>query len=1486
MKYYVYLIISFFFIFNSNIFSQVRRFTPEPEKFLKEVQSCIAEADKSKAKIFIKKFEPLWFGDFFTPDVKAYVYASANLMGDKALRVRPDYMSYFNTIFYYAEAGVDVKTIEDWHYVLDKVVNKLSKKRISNFLKTSENLFKDKSIFIAGTTKGSTVWKTSNLDFEITYEKIPVIHFKKTDLKCFSKNDSSIIYGTSGDFRPLTNIWLGNSGKIDWQRAKLDKTKFYAEIKDYNISLKSANIIVDSALFYSSYFPDAPVLGKLTEKVISNLGYKKVKYPSFESYDKRLFIPDIFPGVNYDGGFSIKGRNLFGTGSIEKLAKITFKYNDEDFFFAESINFIINDEGFSSSRAKIKFLIEDDSIVHPAVALNFSNKIKTLTANRGEMGISAAPFFNSFHMLDMYPQSMTWKLGTPIIDFHPTKGTSDNVGALFASLNFFDSKVYEKLTRETGNPLIKLKKFSKEYGDVSFPDVELANFLRVSVTDLQFLLFELTEYGFINYDSDQKIITCSQKLFNYIDSRSGKKDFDKIIIQSNAKTNAQLSLSSLDLKINGVNRVALSLAKKVWIKPANNQLLVKKNRDMIFDGFINAGKTQYYGSGFSFLYDDFKLNLTKCDSMLIWANHKESKKPGQLRWVPSYIESISGFIQIDGPNNKSGRDTSMHPFPKLHVNVDSYVYYDDPSIQNGIYSRDDFMFVINPFVMDSLDKFTNDGLSLGGTFKSGGIFPDFMDSLSIQKDYSLGFIRRTPKDGFNIYNQLANFDNEISLSNEGLKGSGSIAFFTSTALSEKITFFPDSLSAIAHTYTNEKKEDDPEIPLVKGKDCRVKYLPKDNLLVAKSIEDRFIFFDNDDANLAGEITLGYDGMVGNGIMKFGKGEVQSYLYTYETDAILADTADFRLISSDTDMDALSFSTQNLNARVDFATRVGEFISNSGESFVTFPENEYICYMDKFNWYMDNDDLEMENSKQAVADINIDTDLDLASSNFYSINPDQDSLNFGSSKARFDVRRKKLTCTEIKFIKVADSRIIPDSGSIVIRKKARIETLENAKIITNDVTKYYEIYDSKVDINTRHDYVGSGTYDYVDENENKQQIYFSELRPDSTDQTFGSADIEEDKGFKLSPNYDFKGKVNLASTIKNLEFSGQFKLIHNCDNLPRQWVDFTSNIDPLAVLIPISKDTISKTDDPERIYSGVMFNTTDSVSLYTSFLSSKSNPGHKDLINATGFLKYNDEDKEYQLSNMAKLSEYKLPGSYVSLSTETCRIKADGEFDMGVDLDQLYVRPEGEIKFNPKKWSTDIKSSTIIEFPFSEPALDKMSKAILEFPDLRPLDIDNSYYEKSLRELVGIDKSDKMISELTINGKIKKFPEELEVPMFFGDVRYRWNPDRKAYISYGKIGISNIKKKQIMKYVTGKIVVSKRITGNEIIVYLELDDKNHYYFNYKRGLMQVYSTNEEFNTEISETKKDETKFKVKDMEDFQFMLGSEKQVKSFKSTFMD
>ena len=98
------------------------------------------------------------------------------------------------------------------------------------------------------------------------------------------------------------------------------------------------------------------------------------------------------------------------------------------------------------------------------------------------------------------------------------------------------------------------------------------------------------------------------------------------------------------------------------------------------------------------------------------------------------------------------------------------------------------------------------------------------------------------------------------------------------------------------------------------------------------------------------------------------------------------------------------------------------------------------------------------------------------------------------------------------------------------------------------------------------------------------------------------------------------------------------------------------------------------------------------------------------------------------------------------------------------------------------------------FILVQTALEQLAKSIIEFPQLRSLDYQNSYFEKALSEFTSKDESNEMISSLNINGKIKKFPEKLDVPIFLGDIRYRWNSSRKAYVSYGDIGIANINKK--------------------------------------------------------------------------------------------
>ena len=69
----------------------------------------------------------------------------------------------------------------------------------------------------------------------------------------------------------MTSTWKGSKGRLTWERAGLAKGEVYAEIKGYEIGMKSAGFTADSALFSSKYFKE-PILGKVSEYVLSNRG--------------------------------------------------------------------------------------------------------------------------------------------------------------------------------------------------------------------------------------------------------------------------------------------------------------------------------------------------------------------------------------------------------------------------------------------------------------------------------------------------------------------------------------------------------------------------------------------------------------------------------------------------------------------------------------------------------------------------------------------------------------------------------------------------------------------------------------------------------------------------------------------------------------------------------------------------------------------------------------------------------------------------------------------------------------------------------------------------------------------------------------------------------------------------------------------------------------------------------------------------------------
>jgi len=127
----------------------------------------------------------------------------------------------------------------------------------------------------------------------------------------------------------------------------------------------------------------------------------------------------------------------------------------------------------------------------------------------------------------------------------------------------------------------------------------------------------------------------------------------------------------------------------------------------------------------------------------------------------------------------------------------------------------------------------------------------------------------------------------------------------------------------------------------------------------------------------------------------------------------------------------------------------------------------------------------------------------------------------------------------------------------------------------------------------------------------------------------------------------------------------------------------------------------------------------------------------------------------------------------------------------------------------------------------------------------------------LAELLGREKANDLISEYSL-GKFKKMPKELEHTIMFTDLKFSWNTITQSYIADTLLGVGSIGKEYVNKLVPGYMEIVKKRSGDIISIYFELTGNVWYYFSYTRGIMQVVSSNEEFNTVIKTLKPDQRK----------------------------
>ena len=353
-------------------------------------------------------------------------------------------------------------------------------------------------------------------------------------------------------------------------------------------------------------------------------------------------------------------------------------------------------------------------------------------------------------------------------------------------------------------------------------------------------------------------------------------------------------------------------------------------------------------------------------------------------------------------------------------------------------------------------------------------------------------------------------------------------------------------------------------------------------------------------------------------------------------------------------------------------------------------------------------------------------------------------------------------------------------------------------------------------------------------------------------------------------------------MKNLTYDGGFRPLTDCFRNNRWWVKFNSEIDPKNIQLPVSSPL--QDIHNEKLLVGMGYSNAENK-IYSGFFTKKQYFNDSVLISVDGILTYNENNSVFLVSTPEKL---KTPGgtsNALSLSTEQCLFHSEGKINLNLSSGPLKMETFGGLTHYVIPDSVNGRVAIAFNFPFSEAAQEKLTLQMQSI-NLNGITVATTPYYNAMKTLMGQKDFDKIKSDLELLGKFKKFPEELIRTIFLADITLKWDSANKSWVSFGPIGIGNIGKVQVNRYATGIIEFTKKKNGDEFTIYLELTKNDWYFFNYRNNILQVLSSNLEFNDLIMNAQKSKSEQnRVDDLaKGFRYIISTDRKKRDFQRKF--
>ena len=1439
---------------------QLRKFSG-PDAYVEELGTLLKGAPKDQASRINDSLLPSILSDYDEEQLALLIDVSNNLLRKRIVQPA-DWERLFSLL-----DGVNQNfDYALWTPVLQELKGQTrtnSSGIIKTYVARLDNAVNDQSLI----EEQDLHWYAPYSEWYLSFEdKQPVFTIVEGDLMGTFKTDSTFVLNPKLKYYPRTGLVEAEGGTCYWTRVGYSADTLRAELSTWSFDAKKGHIVADSVTLHSALYFTEPVVGSFEERLSGN-GLQSRSFPRFTSYRSDFKMPSIFKDVHFEGGFAVLGDKYFGASSDSALCSLIFEYKQDTIIVLRSRQINLNPHLLKSQRVTMTLYMEEDSLFHPYSTMRFDPVKGELVVTAGEMGLGYAPIVDSYHNLDISYDQLTWLQETPIVNLKMLNLGAAKTALMESSQYFRVPKMEQLQGLQMEHPFYELRNVAYGFGYEDIPMRSLARALRMPYEKAENWIFDLAIEGFVAYNVSNNLVSIKPKLFEYLENYEGKRDYDVIQIVSRIPEGpfAQISLLSNVMEVAGVSAIAVSDSQKVDIYPRGGRIAVHENLDFTFDGRINAGLFSYWGQEYRFDYESFSINMPQIDSMRFKVKQFDAP-PGELAAyvnVQTVLQNLTGRLLIDDAFNKSSR-VYFPEYPIFQATNNSYIYYDKPETYGGVYDRDRFYVELNPFTIDSLDNATTDGINFDGTFVSGGIFPTFYQDITVQRDYSLGFETALNEQAYG----KGSYQGSLTLSNAGLHANGVINYLESEAVSPDFVFFLDSAKGRATTMDIAAATMGRGNPHAYASTVGIRWLPYENEYWAQQHAEPFALYDELGMTVEGKLLYKPEGLDGFGTAEYGNAQHISEVagFEFKQKSFASDDQDFR-VKVGPNAKEWAFKMLHSSGNVDFEQQQGVFDKLDPAEYIQFPANQYAAYMDHADWDMDDAFVDVRRNGNAQAYM-------------VSTHPLQDSLDFPAGYARFQLRPGLLEGFEVPHMDVADSRIIPDSGYVVIDKNAEMHQLHKAEIIANRYSKHHKIYDASLRVKGKYRYVGTGSYDYKDEEGNIWPLKFESIKPDTSGTTIADAQVAIEDDFYLSPYFGYNGGVQLHADRTQLFFKGEILIQHACRNIQTTWFRIESFIEPSDIVITLPINEEGKLRD--NLFNGIYISQ-DSLGGHSNFLSKYADRADIDLLTATGVLFYDREQQSYIITTSEKLNDPMLPDPYLAFANMDCELNGTGRINLLNNTGRMTSLLGGGVTHNLNTDAVTVDGVWLLDFHMDKKSFSAMAGLFSEATGNNRHSEDN--FVEGVKAILSAKDANKLLDELALSDDAADLPKTVEKStMLLSGIPMTYDGKTRLFRYHGDMTWLSAYDVPVFATMEGFFELRRKRRGDEFTLLLD-NGTDYLFIQYRNNVLSIRSSDEDFNDAVIQTKpKDRSLSAKKDLPQFTYNLASKGKVLLFKRRF--